>query len=94
MAGRRHPPVHAPGAPCLWRPVPLPRALLALPVGGQCILGAVPTQDVGTGIVAELPGDAVVVDPRAADAWAAGHTQGAANVPWTEPAGFDEEGLW
>ncbi len=41
-----------------------------------------------------VPDDARWVDARTADAFALGHVPGAAQVHWTELAGFDEDGLW
>lgn len=73
---------------------PLTLVFLHLLGCGQFILGEIPTRDVGGVIVADLPQDAVVVDARTPEEWAAGHVPGAANVHWTELTGFDEDELW
>lgn len=68
--------------------------LLLLTGCGQFILGAEPSDGLGAVMVGELPDDAVVVDARTAEQYAAGHVPGAANVHWTALTGFDEDGLW
>lgn len=41
-----------------------------------------------------LPDDARWVDARTAEDFALGHVPGAAQVHWSELAGFDEDGIW
>lgn len=41
-----------------------------------------------------LPEGAMILDGRSAEEFALGHIPGAIHAPWTELAGYDEDGLW
>ena len=66
--------------------------LFLLSACGQFILGVDATP--WTHVVTDTLDGAQILDARSAEAYAAGHVPGAANVHWTEVTDFDEDGLW
>lgn len=45
-------------------------------------------------VVVTEPGDALIIDARTPEEYAAGHIPGATSVHWTELTGFDDDDLW